>query len=196
MVQRRCGVLQRELWPARAVLAGRERRRLDERLLRRWRPTGCWLNHRNRFNHCIRFNHCNRLNRLGQRRSCMRLQSLPLLTLLLAVACGDAGDSFAEDSFVDEDPPMGGCESGGTGPCGSADDKGAAAAGEPCDDTNQCGSGLACAAPFASGDPGPLVCQNRCIGPEDPAFWCSDDASCCSGTCGPRGLCSDTSGTG
>lgn len=120
----------------------------------------------------------------------MKLQSIAMLALWIGVGCDSSAAAAAHsDSFVDEDPPMGGCESGDTGPCAAGSADGSAAAGEPCDGTFQCGASLSCAAPFAAGDPGPLICQASCIAIGDPAFWCSDDAACCSGSCGPRGLC-------
>ncbi len=95
----------------------------------------------------------------------------------------------AEDSFQDDDIPMGGCNTGTGGcPSGTAGDDGAAI-GDPCDDTVQCSGNGVCVAPFDAGAPGTLVCRVSCVELDDASSWCSDDASCCSGVCGPRGLC-------
>lgn len=132
----------------------------------------------------------------------MRLACLACVPLLGACFEGESVSVDAPigtDSFQDEDPPMGDCLATGCPEPGAT--PGHAEIGEPCDDTRQCASGV-CAAPFADGDPGALVCQRTCIPNGDQAQWCSDDESCCDSAaiCTGRGYCTvldghDESGT-
>ncbi|MEM6990712.1 MAG: hypothetical protein AAF721_09450 [Myxococcota bacterium] len=130
----------------------------------------------------------------------MRLRVL-LAAVWLIPACGGFDDTAAfGDSFQDDDIPMGDCQ-GTACPQTTAGD-GGAGVGQSCDDTNQCATGV-CAAPFADGQPGALVCQSACIDTMDESMWCSDTASCCdpAATCGTRGYCElpeglDDSGSG
>ena len=110
--------------------------------------------------------------------------------VLLLGGCGSASLDAAADSFQDDDPPIG-CQTG-TGGCEDGTDTGnapGAPVGSSCDNTAQCVEDAYCAAPFEDGEPGDLVCQLGCIQLEDERSWCSDDASCCTGTCSARGLC-------
>lgn len=120
----------------------------------------------------------------------MNVRSGVATLALLLGGCGfDAGDAAA-DSFQDDDPPIG-CQTG-TGGCEDGTDTGdapGAPVGGSCDNTAQCVEDAYCAAPFEDGEPGDLVCQLGCIQLEDERSWCSDDASCCTGTCSARGLC-------
>jgi len=124
-----------------------------------------------------------------------------LVGLALMTGCF-AGTADAQgDSFQDDDPPIG-CQTG-TGGCQEQDDdddddddddEGSDEAplspvGGPCDDTTQCVDGASCGADFEDGDPGPLQCRATCIALDDESAWCTDDASCCVGSCGARGLC-------
>lgn len=123
----------------------------------------------------------------------MRLSFL-LAAVCLLPACGGFDDSAAfGDSFQDDDIPMGGCQ-GTACPETTAGDS-AAGAGQPCDGTNQCAQGV-CAAPFADGEAGELVCQTTCIAAGDEMMWCSDSAACCDldATCGSRGFCEQPEG--
>jgi len=102
------------------------------------------------------------------------------------------GQGAVEDSFQDNDLPMGGCD--GTG-CGDTDSAGPATTaagapvGDPCDGAKQCQSGF-CAAVTHKLEIGALVCQPSCIGPMDETMWCSDSATCCDGAvCSSRGYC-------
>jgi len=112
------------------------------------------------------------------------------LVLLLSGCASFDADGAAADSFQDDDPPIG-CQTG-TGGCeegtGTGDAPGAPV-GESCDNTGQCVEAAYCAAPFDDGEAGELVCRLGCIQLEDERSWCSDDASCCTGTCSARGLC-------
>lgn len=120
----------------------------------------------------------------------MNVRSGIATLVLLLGGCGfDAGDAAA-DSFQDDDPPFG-CQTGTAG-CEDGTDTGdapGAPVGGSCDNTAQCVEDAYCAAPFEDGEPGELVCQLGCIQLEDERSWCSDDASCCTGTCSARGLC-------
>lgn len=120
----------------------------------------------------------------------MRLRIWACVGVMLAQGCSSADHSRGsfEDSFQDDDLPMGGCS--GTGCATESGDAGPRApVGDPCDGASHCESG-ACAATFRDGDPGPLTCRAACIEADDAEAWCSDDASCCAGlVCGPRGLC-------
>ena len=109
--------------------------------------------------------------------------------VLLLGGCGSGSLDAAADSFQDDDPPIG-CQTG-SGGCndGSSGDAPGAPVGASCDNTGQCVEDAYCAAPFEDGEPGDLVCQLGCIQLEDGRSWCSDDASCCTGTCSARGLC-------
>lgn len=107
-------------------------------------------------------------------------------------AFGDGGGP-GEDSFQDDDPPMGDCDDTGCGGAGVGEDGGGGApgapVGSPCDGTNQCQSGV-CAATFDGDDAGTLECQDACIDVMDQGMWCSDSGSCCEGlVCTSRGLC-------
>ena len=111
-------------------------------------------------------------------------------------------DSIGSDSFQDDDPPIGcqtvGCDGDGAMGDDAADDESSAPlapVGSPCDGTNQCVDGAFCAAAFEDGEAGPLVCNATCIEVGDQAAWCSDDEACCSGLCGPRGLCEADGGS-
>ncbi len=98
-------------------------------------------------------------------------------------------DEAAEDSFQDDDIPMGGCNTG-TGGCGSGTaDASGAPPGASCDNTGQCANEGVCVAPFEDSEPGALVCRIGCVQTGDPRAWCSDDDACCSGFCGARGEC-------
>ena len=131
-------------------------------------------------------------------------------TLLLGVALTTgcfAADSAQGDSFQDDDPPIG-CQTGTAG-CqgedddasddddddadGASDEAPLSPVGGPCDDTTQCVDGASCGANFEDGEPGPLECRAACIGLDDEAAWCTDDASCCVGSCSARGLCTEAS---
>lgn len=130
--------------------------------------------------------------------SVMRLAGWVVL-LSLSLGC-DGGNTAAlggdggigEDSFQDDDPPMGDCDDTGCGGAGVGDDGGGAPGapvGNPCDGTNQCQSGV-CAATFDGDDAGTLECQDACIDVMDQGMWCSDSGSCCEGlVCTSRGLC-------
>ncbi|MEM6990710.1 MAG: hypothetical protein AAF721_09440 [Myxococcota bacterium] len=121
-----------------------------------------------------------------------------LALLGLVTACGDDNtsvDGAYEDSFQDDDIPMGGCGTGETNCTGGGSGEGAPAeVGDPCDGAGQCASTI-CAADFSDGDPGAMVCQAACIEPMDNTKWCSDSDSCCgAAACSPRGLCLTTEG--
>lgn len=136
------------------------------------------------------------------------LWSTTVAFAIATVGCGSKDDDGAagdgimgSDSFQDDDPPIGcqtvGCD--GDGAMGDdADDESSAPlapVGSPCDGTNQCVDGAFCAAAFEDGETGPLVCNATCIEVDDQAVWCSDDEACCSGICGPRGLCEPDGGS-
>ena len=126
-----------------------------------------------------------------------------LVGLALVTGCFEGTADGQGDSFQDDDPPIG-CETG-TGGCQGQDDasdddddddadEGSDEAplspvGGPCDDTTQCVDGASCGASFEDGDPGPLECRATCIVLDDESAWCTDDASCCVGSCSARGLC-------
>lgn len=144
-----------------------------------------------------------------------------LLTALLVLSAGcsetsrnDLGSGVAgipgSDSYQDEDPPIGsdsfqdddppfGRVTGGCRQDDSCSGDGDSAIGAPvgasCDDTHQCVAGAVCGATFEDGEAGPLVCRAECIELDDDAAWCSDDSACCSGVCGPRGLCLEAEGS-
>ena len=117
-------------------------------------------------------------------------RGIGLLALLLGGCAAALSEDAAGDSFQDDDPPIG-CQTGTAG-CGDDDDSSdapGAPVGASCDNTNQCEDDAICAAPFEDGEAGDLVCQLGCIQLGDEALWCSDDDSCCAGTCSSRGLC-------
>lgn len=134
-----------------------------------------------------------------------------LLTALLVLAAGcseTSGNTLGSgagipgsDSFQDDDPPIGcqtgpeDCTPGASADEGGASDPAGAPLGGPCDNSGQCAAGAACAATFEDGEAGPLVCRAECIELDDAAAWCSDDSACCSGVCGPRGLCLEAEGS-
>jgi len=137
-----------------------------------------------------------------------QIGQVSLAALLVGgTGCAEADDDSAgdgvmgSDSFQDDDPPIG-CQTG-TGGCegdddGQGDDESSvplAPVGSPCDGTNQCVEGSVCAAPFEDGEPGSLVCTASCIAVDDQSAWCSDDDACCSGLCGPRGICEPDAGS-
>lgn len=131
------------------------------------------------------------------------LRSTTIAVAIVTAGCGGkddgAGDgAMGSDSFQDDDPPIGcqtvGCDGDGA----MADDESSAPlapVGSPCDGTNQCVNGAFCAAAFEDGEAGPLLCNATCIDVDDQAVWCSDDEACCSGICGPRGLCEPDGGS-
>lgn len=136
-----------------------------------------------------------------------------LATLLLVAGCyetsrNDLGSGSpgipGSDSFQDDDPPIG-CQTGpedcapsapGAADEGGASEPAGAPVGGPCDNSNQCVDGAACGATFEDGEAGPLLCRAECIELDDASAWCSDDSACCSGVCGPRGLCLEAEGSG
>ncbi len=119
----------------------------------------------------------------------MRLALVCCAALLGGLACdsSDAGAAgIGEDSFQDDDIPMGGCDATECPPSGAG---ATAPVGSSCDAANHCQSGV-CAASFEDSEPGELVCQLECIGPMDTTMWCSDSATCCgNAVCSPRGFC-------
>ena len=137
----------------------------------------------------------------------MRLAGWVVL-VSLSLGC-DGGDSAAfgggdggigEDSFQDDDPPMGDCDDTECGGDGVGEDGAGGApgapVGSPCDGTNQCESGV-CAATFDGDDAGSLECQAACIDVMNQGMWCSDSGSCCEGlVCTTRGLCVPDDGAG
>lgn len=132
------------------------------------------------------------------------LRSTTIALAIVTAGCGGKDDGVAgdgimgSDSFQDDDPPIGcqtvGCDGDGA----MGDDESSAPlapVGSPCDGTNQCEDGAFCAAAFEDGEAGPLLCNATCIEVDDQAAWCSDDEACCSGICGPRGLCEPDGGS-
>ena len=138
-----------------------------------------------------------------------RLRNATIAVAIATAGCGAKDDDGAagdgimgSDSFQDDDPPIGcqtvGCDGDGAMGDDAADDESSAPlapVGSPCDGTNQCVDGAFCAAAFEDGEAGPLVCNATCIEVGDQAAWCSDDEACCSGLCGPRGLCEADGGS-
>ncbi|MEM7154782.1 MAG: hypothetical protein AAF799_18170 [Myxococcota bacterium] len=110
------------------------------------------------------------------------------LGLGLLPGCGDDGTTNV--GMTPPPPADGGAASGTTTGAGES-----TAATEPCQCRLDCtcpADGF-CAAPFSVGDPVPadeaFVCQAECVPVGAIALWCSDDASCCEGSCGKDGVC-------
>lgn len=66
--------------------------------------------------------------------------------------------------------------------------------GNPCDDDEQCSTGLCWGTVTAKGHFQDKVCQLRCVAVDDFTRYCDSDVDCCTGHCclgcGPReGLC-------
>ncbi|MEM6990709.1 MAG: hypothetical protein AAF721_09435 [Myxococcota bacterium] len=124
----------------------------------------------------------------------MRVGLLSCIPLVALLACdsesGRNDPGVAEDSFQDDDIPMGGCDGTACPGAGSGvGDGNAEPVGGACDNAVQCESGV-CAATFDDSEAGELVCQPSCIGLMDSTMWCSDDATCCGDSvCSPRGFC-------
>ena len=123
------------------------------------------------------------------------------LTLSVLMTGCFAAEGATGDSFQDDDPPIG-CQTGTAGCVGQTDDAadddddadssdGAplSPVGGPCDNTTQCVTGAICGADFEDGEAGPLECRATCIDLDDESAWCTDDSSCCTGSCSARGLC-------
>ena len=105
-------------------------------------------------------------------------------------AFGPGGDGYHDDdppvgsdSFQDDFPPIG-CQ---YPDC--PDDEPSVPIGSSCANSHECVEGAVCGASFEDGEAGPLLCRAECIEPDDASAWCSDDSACCSGACGPRGMC-------
>ncbi|TNF27586.1 MAG: hypothetical protein EP329_19255 [Deltaproteobacteria bacterium] len=88
----------------------------------------------------------------------------------------EADNFVAADTAVDEDAPA------------------PIYPGHPCDDDDQCSTGLCWGSVSTKGAFQDKLCQVRCVPVEDFTRYCDSDADCCTGHCcvgcGPReGLC-------
>lgn len=88
----------------------------------------------------------------------------------------EADNFVAEDTVVDDDAPP------------------AVFPGHPCEDDDQCSTGLCWGAVTTKGHFQDKLCQLRCVPLEDFSRYCDSDVDCCAGHCclgcGPReGLC-------
>lgn len=108
----------------------------------------------------------------------------------VSVVLGSACMSFAPgtdsiDDFVVEDFPGTLCDGAGSGP-DPATQQGCA-----CRVTSDCRRGLHCFAVPLNGARGEPFCHSACVENDDPAVWCTDNASCCDeeAVCTPRGTC-------
>lgn len=106
---------------------------------------------------------------------------LALGACLGAIAsCGDDGGTM-----VGETPPPPATTGAGTDASTSTGP--GTSTGEPmsCSQTDECGDGRFCVADFVVGDQGPgdFSCRAECVPVGAVGLWCSDDASCCEGSC-------------
>ncbi|MCH9686900.1 MAG: hypothetical protein K0V04_36030 [Deltaproteobacteria bacterium] len=120
------------------------------------------------------------------------------LVPLMAVypACGDDGGTQTSSS-----PPPPADTGSVNADSTTGPDPGTTTAGIGC----PCAADQFCAADYAVGDPEPdpsvFTCRDACVPLGAVALWCSDDTSCCEGSCRTDGLCGDPipatdSGTG
>ena len=130
-------------------------------------------------------------------RTCLLIAAAVAMSACAESSTDLGSGAMGSDSFQDDDPPMGAgdtdADDDDDDDDGGADSESGEAprspVGGPCDNTAQCVTEAVCAATFEDGEAGPLVCHDACIEADDESAWCSDDAACCSGICGSRGLC-------